>query len=532
MKEKCQKGLQWTKQNAKIIGYCWLGVTLVYAILNKLYLTTDNIVVYGETKIVNQVETVSVSKVIVMFLAYSFSVFVINWKNKLSPKMEKIAIILITAFSPLITFMFVELTFQSELLQMEKYAIFFNLFIIGFFSWVFIVTCNRFHQAIMIPLAAWFIFQIANLYVTRFRGFSLLMSDFTLIESAMTVASSYDYMISYKMLIMLIALVDFFIIICKLDNIKFFDKKARVVAVFSAFVYCGLFYWVTMESDLISEPKIHISQYKPQKSYSKNGTALTLFGSMQFLQTEKPENYNEENLDSLMKKYVSDSAKEFDIDNAPNVIVIMDEAFSDYETLYNLDTSEETLPFFNSLKENVVEGNMYVSIHGGQTANTEYEFLTGNSKAFLPYGVAPYQSYLKKDVVHLSLARSFKAMGYEQELALHSYGASGYNRTAAYTALGFDEFYTKDNFENPLFIRKFISDYSHFEKIIELYEDNKKNYNSPFFMFNVTMQNHSSYSDLFDNFPLTINVNNPEYAQKTTLKTYFNLIKETENAYK
>ena len=45
--------------------------------------------------------------------------------------------------------------------------------------------------------------------------------------------------------------------------------------------------------------------------------------------------------------------------------------------------------------------------------------------------------------------------------------------------------------------RKYISDQADIEKVIEIYEQEPE---QPLFMFNVTMQNHSSYTDVFDNF--------------------------------
>lgn len=45
------------------------------------------------------------------------------------------------------------------------------------------------------------------------------------------------------------------------------------------------------------------------------------------------------------------------------------------------------MPFIRGLTENTVKGRLMVSVKGGNTANSEYEFLTGNSMAFLPVGL-------------------------------------------------------------------------------------------------------------------------------------------------
>ncbi len=183
-----------------------------------------------------------------------------------------------------------------------------------------------------------------------------------------------------------------------------------------------------------------------------------------------------------------------------------------------------------SLTDNVVDGTLYVSAYGGGTANTEYEFLTGNSAAFVAEGAIPYQSYLKKDEPHISIIRNLKDMGYHDTLALHPFNSKGYNRTNAYQALGFDNFLLEDSVEDPKWIRKYISDYLDVDKIIALYED-YHSAQTPLFLFNVTMQNHSPYQEIYDNLPLDITVKNKKYADMLNLQVYLNLLKKTDEAY-
>ena len=75
------------------------------------------------------------------------------------------------------------------------------------------------------------------------------------------------------------------------------------------------------------------------------------------------------------------------------------------------------------------------------------------------------------------------------------------------------------DYKNPLLVREYVSDKSDFEKIIETYE--KKEPGEPLFVFNVTMQNHSSYTESFDNFQPDITV---EGANSTALNNYLSLM--------
>lgn len=59
--------------------------------------------------------------------------------------------------------------------------------------------------------------------------------------------------------------------------------------------------------------------------------------------------------------------------------------------------------------------------------------------------------------------------------------------------MGFDKFYTSDNFS--VFtdtVNYHITDSEDYKKLISLYE-NRTDKDKPFYLFNVTMQNHGSY---------------------------------------
>ena len=76
----------------------------------------------------------------------------------------------------------------------------------------------------------------------------------------------------------------------------------------------------------------------------------------------------------------------------------MDEAFSDLKVLGPLETNEDYMPFMHRMQQgekNTVTGYVQTSVCGGNTADSEFEFLTGNTMAFLPNGSIPYQQYIK-----------------------------------------------------------------------------------------------------------------------------------------
>ena len=74
-------------------------------------------------------------------------------------------------------------------------------------------------------------------------------------------------------------------------------------------------------------------------------------------------------------------------------------------------------------------------------------------------------------------------------------------------------------------MRDYVSDKSDYDKIIESYE--QKEEGQPLFLFNVTMQNHSSYTESFANFQPDIKVEGTESA---ALNNYLSLMKLSDEA--
>ena len=203
----------------------------------------------------------------------------------------------------------------------------------------------------------------------------------------------------------------------------------------------------------------------------------------------------------------------------------MDEAFSDLKVLGPLETNEDYMPFMHRMQQgekNTVTGYVQTSVCGGNTADSEFEFLTGNTMAFLPNGSIPYQQYIKSRTP--SLAGYLKSLGYAT-YAQHPYQASGWNRDKVYPLLGFDNLDFMEDYRDVSYVRNYISDASDMEHIIETYEKNKAS-GKPAFIFNVTMQNHGGYTDTYMN--LTNDIQS-QYASEP-LNQYLTLIHKTDQA--
>ena len=171
----------------------------------------------------------------------------------------------------------------------------------------------------------------------------------------------------------------------------------------------------------------------------------------------------------------------------PNILIIMNEAFSDLQQTFNLKCNKDAIPFFHQLCNKYPHGISYSSVRGNNTCSTEFELLSGVSTALTAKGATIYES---NAIPMQTLVSAMNARGYET-VGIHPYYRTGYNRDAVYNELGFDKSLFMDNFEDAEYIHGFISDKSNYEKLIESYEAADK----PFFCFNVTMQNHAGYDD-------------------------------------
>ena len=179
------------------------------------------------------------------------------------------------------------------------------------------------------------------------------------------------------------------------------------------------------------------------------------------------------------------------------------------------------MPFFRSLNENTIKGNVHVSVFGGSTPNSEWEFLTNNSMAFMPYRTIPYQQYIRGKSP--SLATILKSQGYST-LAIHPWYASGYRRNIIYPLLGFDRFESIETLENLDYLREYPTDLSTYKELINFYENRNKE--EHFFNFTLTMQNHSGYD--LEGFDSTIFLTDLEDSPRA--EQYLSLLKEADNA--
>ncbi|KWX87951.1 hypothetical protein AMQ83_09860, partial [Paenibacillus riograndensis] len=210
----------------------------------------------------------------------------------------------------------------------------------------------------------------------------------------------------------------------------------------------------------------------------------------------------------------------------PNILFMMDEAFFDPTRLPGISLSDDPLKFIHQAESATPSGYLLSPEFGGNTANVEFEALTGMSMYFLGDGSIPYQQRIVKMSSLPSIVSILKERGY-QALALHPFDETFYNRNRVYPVLGFDRFTSEKDLQEAERITPdgYISDKAAVQEAIR----ELKAADTPTFLHMVTMQNHFPFTK-GRNGPNTITAQGVQADWKDELETYVQDTKLTDEA--
>lgn len=420
----------------------------------------------------------------------------------------------------------------------------------------FAVLVNRWQTASILTAVTVCLFGCICYFVYALRGEALIASDLTVVGTAANVAAGYEYRINSNTLILVMFTLVWCYLIIWSGFVKVFSGwKGRVVTLVIVIALTILEDRVYLHTRTLRNIGVTLNTFRPEKSYGNNGSILTFLYSAQLMVVEEPEGYSLDRVREIESRYMKETpaenvsaAQTEEVPGAqteavpgtkietepviqteaipgtqteaepgtqteaakhvsdtrqessdhltsepfrPNIIFVMDEAFTDMQSYMDFETDKEVCPFFDSLEENTIRGKLYVSSYGGRTANTEYEVLTGDSVGFTPPSSTPYQLYIKEPMPNLNSA--LENEGYRHTVGMHPYKPSGYNRKNVYELFGFDNLLFIDDFQDAETIFGRVSDDADIDRVISEYEEAKAESDEPFFVYDVTMQNHSPY---------------------------------------
>lgn len=493
----------------KIITVCIFIALYSLLFIQKLYLENNEIVW---------------SRIVIPTILLVVPSVLLFVKIKIPEKLNLIVSILFSGFVMIGNYVMLQVSQGYEYnLGFKRFVL--NMAIIGTIFVILYAIFNSFKGAIIGLNIITVAYGLSNYFIVMFRGTGLLAVDILNIKTAANVAGGYTYILDYNIYLLIISAFAIGLLSVKLGKNPLTKVRWRIVSAICAvglIVCCyGTFFYSSYYDKLIK-----VKYFKPQETFQKNGMYITFVKSIKDLIVEEPEGYSPNAVKEIAAEYPGTDAVVSEND-APNIIMVMDEAFTDFSSFSDLKINKDCMPFFHSLNENAIKGQLFVSIFGGGTAGTEFEALTSNTMAFVPNGITVYTTYIYDPMA--SMATVLKSQNYGGFIAMHPYKGNGYKRDKVYPLLGFNQFITRDDFASDTDrVGRHISDVGNIDRIISEYENYRKNNDKPFYLFNVTMQNHSPFNSqgVSDDIKLGYDIDAPEASQ------YVNLMKHTDDALK
>lgn len=396
---------------------------------------------------------------------------------------------------------------------------------IAFYYWLFLFVffiAGRTSISMAICVSAIAIIGVGNYFVVMFRSNPIVPWDIYSFETAMSVADNYVFSVDWA-LAEHIAMFILMLIVGVRTNIRLNKKILRPILTVAMCIPAYFYISYLWQDNLERNTGLNDTLFNAKYMHSKDGFFVSFILDIHFLQIEEPKNYSDEYALSLLNEQEVEKVET--PEELPDIIAIMDETFSDPAVLGEFETNKDYMPFVHSILRgevaNTISGYTDVSVLGGNTANSEFEFLTGNSMAFFPNGSVPYLQYIRDGIS--TIVPQLEEYGYTT-YGTHPYRAKGWNREFIYDLMGFDYRYFQGSFPFEDKLRNYVSDEADFKSILEW----RNNTEGPFFMFNVTMQNHSNYGGDFDNFDPQIVAKFKNTFSNKYLNKYLSLMYETD----
>lgn len=391
----------------------------------------------------------------------------------------------------------------------------------------------------LLVLAAANLLSLANYFVTSFRGLPISVADLAAVNTAAAVAAGYEYALPFEYLLVSLAALCMGVVLVRGRSAEKRRKRQlqqgreaqrRFVrfappAWAARLAVCGVSL-LCLAGAFASLPTAGYDTWRPDSNFSRLGWLYTNCVRLQQSRLQKPAGYSAASAAALLEE--TPAAGQSGAERPANLIVIMNESFSDLTVLGDLALSQDAMPFLHSLQENMETGWLSVPVLGGGTCNSEWEVLSGNSKMLTDISFDPYYTFYTAGTPRYNpsgLPASLAEAGY-RTVALHPCTATNWNRDVAYGQMSFDSFLSDADFTDPRLVHGWISDESCYRKIVECFESKA---GGELFVFAVTMQNHGGYLANTEDVEQTVwLLDDPDNLEAST---YFSLMYESDRAF-
>ncbi len=347
-----------------------------------------------------------------------------------------------------------------------------------FMAFMYLIT-NRLWVAYLISCILFVTMSIINKFKLMYRDDPFAFIDVKLIGESLIMAQRYSLRLSFRVIMLIIALLALAVLLKIFVKYKIASVKVRVSSIITLIVASVLIFKGFYFDDEIYKKvgdKSLINIWIKSEQFQSKGFVYPFIYSIKDAMEKEPEGYDEQKaIEELAAKDYQDIPENQKV----NIISVMLESYNDFSEFEGVELGIDIYENFHKLQKESIHGHLITNVFAGDTINTERAFLTG-------YYNQP--KYFKKTN---SFVWYFREQGYRTE-AMHPITGSFYNRRNVNEYLGFDAF---DHYDNKYrYVQEtYLEDYYFFDYIIEGFENSKKN-KQPYFNFSVTYQNHGPYS--------------------------------------
>ena len=480
---------------------------LILAVLNTSAFETD-----GRT------DFASIIKFFSCFLLFTAVMFV---DIKLPKLAESIISVVLFILGPVLCFETVRVLVGAQ--QYHESIYLDNLVFYAVLQLAVFTLTQSVRISLLCEFALSYLLHTVNQIVLLLRGTPLVPTDLYAIGTAMTVTNPNEWHFDANLLIGTVA---FALITAVIFKFRMTYPKVWVRAIAAAasliLTAAGVVYIWNIDYTSYST-----STFDTESTNNVNGVVLSFYINFRKMKYDKPLNYDPAAIDEYLSQYEDDTLE--DDAELPNIIVIMNESFSDLSYMGRLKTDQPYMPYYNELIKNHPHGKLLVSV------------LTGLSMMYTPNSCYTYMQHIRQNVP--SMASYLKDYGY-QAVAMHPFYEVCWKRNSVYKFMGFDDFISGEDMttakskyvsvdrwekgfgDDVEYVRTLISDSFFYDKVIEQFENKDSD---RIFIFGVTVQNHSGYEYNGSDFTTDVHVTNYDGDYPRT-EQYLSLVKKSDEA--
>jgi phosphoglycerol transferase MdoB-like AlkP superfamily enzyme len=309
-------------------------------------------------------------------------------------------------------------------------------------------------------------------------------------------------------------------------------QRVPLLIVTGFMIYSFINYDRNFMRKLVQKAGVATVLWNQPENYNNNGFVFGMLSNLQNNIMEKPDNYNRYTIMQIVDKYKKEAvaknhSRSTNLPFKPNIVFFLDETFWDPTRLSNAVFSEDPMKNIREIMSHNPSGWLLSPTFGGDTANVEFEVITGLSMYNVNPGSIPYQQAIDRKNFMPSIVSMLKLEDYRAE-AIHPFDRVFYKRDKVYTSLRFDNFISIAEIKyRDALGGHYISDQSVVNEVMDTLKKSEK----PIFIHAVSMQNHFPvYEGKYG--PNSITVTGIKNENTMELETYAEGIKKSDLAIK